>query len=117
MFGKIEAFEPGERILTFGEIGHEICIVVEGVVVAQVEREEGNRVLRAIHPGELFGEVALFTGTRTANIDAMTDVRVLRLNRESLERIQHRYPKIAAQIFWNLTGTVSERLADVTTRI
>lgn len=117
LFGKIEAFEPGERILTFGEIGHEICIVVEGVVVAQVEREEGNRVLRAIHPGELFGEVALFTGTRTANIDAMTDVRVLRLNRESLERIQNRYPKIAAQIFWNLTGTVSERLADVTTRI
>ena len=117
LFGKIEAFEPGERILTFGEVGHEICIVVEGVVVAQVERDEGNRVLRAIHPGELFGEVALFTGTRTANIDAMTEVRVLRLNRESLERIQNRYPKIAAQIFWNLTGTVSERLADVTTRI
>ena len=117
LFGKIESFEPGERILTFGEIGHEICIVVEGVVVAQVERDEGNRVLRAIHPGELFGEVALFTGTRTANIDAMTDVRVLRLNRESLERIQSRYPKIAAQIFWNLTGTVSERLADITTRV
>ena len=117
LFGKIESFEPGERILTFGEIGHEICIVVEGVVVAQVERDEGNRVLRAIHPGELFGEVALFTGTRTANIDAMTDVRVLRLNRESLERIQNRYPKIAAQIFWNLTGTVSERLADITTRV
>ncbi|MGR8948127.1 MAG: efflux RND transporter permease subunit, partial [Gammaproteobacteria bacterium] len=117
LFGKIESFSPGERILTFGEVGHEICIVVEGVVVAQVERDEGNRVLRAIHPGELFGEVALFTGTRTANIDAMTEVRVLRLNRESLERIQSRYPKIAAQIFWNLTGTVSERLADVTTRI
>lgn len=117
LFGKIESFEPSERILTFGEVGHEVCIVVEGVVVAQVERDEGNRVLRAIHPGELFGEVALFTGTRTANIDAMTNVRVLRLNRESLERIQNRYPKIAAQIFWNLTGTVSERLADVTTRI
>ena len=117
LFGKIESFAPAERILTFGEIGHEVCIVVEGVVVAQVEREEGNRVLRAIHQGELFGEVALFTGTRTANIDAMTHVRVLRLNRESLERIQNRYPKIAAQIFWNLTGTVSERLVDVTTRI
>ena len=86
LFGKIESFEPSERILTFGEVGHEVCIVVEGVVVAQVEREEGNRVLRAIHPGELlFGEVALFTGTRTANIDAMTECsRVLRLNRESL---------------------------------
>ena len=47
----------------------------------------------------------------------MTDVRVLWLNQESLERIQSRYPRIAAQLFWNLTGTVAVRLADITTRV
>ena len=117
LFGKIESYEPSDRILTIDEKGHEICILIEGVVVAQVPRAEGNRVLRALHPGDVFGEVALFTGTRTANIEAMSDVRVLWLNQESLDRIQSRYPKIAAQIFWNLTGTVAERLADVTKRI
>ncbi len=74
-------------------------------------------MLRALHPGEVFGEVALFTGKRSANIDAMTGVRVLWLNQESLERIQSRYPRIAARLFWNLTGTVSERLADITRRV
>lgn len=117
LFGRIEPYEPGDRILSFGEQGEEICILIEGVVVAQVARPEGNRVLRALHPGEVFGEVAMFTGKRSANIDAMTNVRVLWLNRESLERIQSRYPRIAAQLFWNLTGTVSERLADITRRV
>ena len=117
LFGRIEPYEPGDRIVEFGEEGHEICILIEGVVVVQVARPEGNRVLRALHPGDVFGEVALFTGKRTANIDAMTDVRVLWMNLESLERIQSRYPRIAAQLFWNLTGTVSERLADITARV
>jgi len=117
LFGRIEPYGPGDRIISFGEEGHEICILIEGVVVVQVSRPEGNRVLRALHPGDVFGEVALFTGKRTANIDAMTDVRVLWLNQESLDRIQSRYPRIAAQLFWNLTGTVAERLADITSRV
>lgn len=117
LFGRIEPYEPGDRIISFGDEGKEICILIEGVVVAQVSRPEGNRVLRALHPGEVFGEIALFTGKRSADIDAMSDVRVLWLNQESLERIQTRYPRIAAQLFWNLTGTVAHRLADMTTRI
>ena len=117
LFGRIEPYGPGDRIISFGEQGHDICILIEGVVVVQVSRPEGNRVLRALHPGEVFGEVALFTGKRSADIDAMTDVRVLWLNQESLERIQSRYPAIAAQLFWNLTGTVAHRRADLTSRV
>jgi CRP-like cAMP-binding protein len=117
LFGRIEPYEPGDRIVAFGEEGSEICILIEGVVVVTLSRPEGDRVLRAIHPGEVFGEIALFTGKRSANIDAMTNVRVLWLNHESLSRIQSRYPRIAAQLFWNLTGTVAERLADLTNRV
>ena len=117
LFGRIEAYTPGKRIITEGDEGHEICIVVEGTVAARVTREEGDVTLREMHPGSVMGEIALFTGKRTAHIDAVNDVRVLWLNQESLERIEMRYPKIAARIFWNLTGTVAERLADVTERL
>ena len=117
LFGRIEAYVPGQRIIAQGEEGHEICILIEGTVAASLTLPEGEKFLREMHPGEVFGEVALFTGKRTAHIDAVDDVRVLWLNQESLERIQIRYPKIAAHIFWNLTGTVAERLADVTARL
>ncbi len=117
LFGRIEAYKPGERIIKQGEEGHEICILIEGTVAAKVTRDDGDALLREMHPGEVFGEVALFTGQRTAHIDAVDDVRLLWMNQESLERIRIRYPKIAAHIFWNLTGTVAERRADVTARL
>ena len=117
LFGRIEAYTPDERIIEHGEEGHEICILIEGTVAARVTRDDGDALLREMHLGDVFGEVALFTGKRTAHIDAVANVRVLWLNQESLERIRIRYPKIAAQIFWNLTGTVAERLADVTARL
>ena len=117
LFGRIEAYVPDQRIIEQGEEGHEICILIEGTVAAKVTRPEGDALLREMHPGEVFGEVALFTGKRTAHIDAVDNVRLLWLNQESLERIRSRYPKIAAHIFWNLTGTVAERLADVTARL
>ena len=117
LFGRIETYTPDERIIEHGEEGHEICILIEGTVAARVTRDDGDALLREMHPGDVFGEVALFTGKRTAHIDAVDNVRVLWLNQESLERIRIRYPKIAAQIFWNLTGTVAERLADVTARL
>ncbi len=117
LFGRIEAYTPGDRIITAGEEGREICIIVEGTVAARVTRDEGDVTLREMHPGSVMGEVALFTGKRTAHIDAVDNVRVLWLNQESLERIESRYPKIASRIFWNLTGTVAERLADVTERL
>lgn len=42
LFGRIEPDAPGDRIISFGEQGHEICVLIEGVVVAQVERPEGT---------------------------------------------------------------------------
>ena len=42
-------------------------------------------VLRAVGPGEVFGEVALFTSSpRTASVEAVTDVKAVVVTPESL---------------------------------
>ncbi len=117
LFGRIEEYGPGERIIRIGASGNEFCILIEGFVVTTLPGPAGDRVIHALHPGEVFGEVALFTGTRSANIDTMTTVRVLWLNQESLERIRTRYPRIAALMFWNLSDTLAGRLAEITARV
>lgn len=117
LFGRIEAYAPGDRIIEQGQEGQEMCILIEGIVTAKVKRDDNDLSLQQIRPGDIFGEVALFTRERMAHIDAEEYVRVLWLNQESLERIQTRYPKIAAQMFWNLTGTVAERLVQTTERL
>ena len=62
-------------------------------------RRNGNdQVLRRLKRGDLIGEVALFHGLRTANVHAQSDARLLRLSNACLDRIQARYPQIAAQL-------------------
>ncbi len=117
LMGTIQSFDGGTRVLQIGDEGSEICVVIDGELVATLPREGGDRVLRPLERGDLIGEVALFHGTRTANVDARTPVRVLRLNDRCLERLQDRYPRIAAQLYRNLGDILASRLADTTGRL
>jgi CRP-like cAMP-binding protein len=53
---------------------------------------------------------------RTANVDALTDVRFLRLDTSNLERLRKRDPRIGAQVLWNLSAVMANRLANATER-
>ncbi len=59
----------------------------------------------------------MFEGERTADVDAVTDVRALRLTRGNLERLRRRYPRIAARVFWNLSELLAGRLVSLTHKL
>jgi len=63
------------------------------------------------------GEVAIFHGRRSVDVTADTDVRVLRFTRASLERIRRRHPRTGAQLYANLTKTLTDRVATTTERM
>ena len=67
--------------------------------------------------GDVIGEVGLFHGTRTANVDALTDVRLVRLTPDNLARLRRRHPRIQAQILQNLSRILADRLASATNRM
>ena len=117
ILGTIKSFKQGEDILRLGEEGSDIHIVIEGEAKAYLQRDGGEQILRQLKRGDLIGEVALFHGQRTANVGATTDIRLLRLSNSCLERIQARYPPIAAQLYHNLGVILADRLADVTERL
>jgi eukaryotic-like serine/threonine-protein kinase len=82
-----QRFAQGALLLREGDVGDRAYIVTEGT--CEVFRVVGNRTetLRVIGPGGVVGEIGLFTGsTRVANVRATTDVRVLVVTREALER-------------------------------
>jgi len=66
--------------------------------------------------GDVVGEVALFHGKRTADVDAVTDVRLLRLTGDNLDRLRRRYPRIGSRVLWNLSQVLAARMAEVTER-
>jgi CRP-like cAMP-binding protein len=111
LVASVVRFAGGQRILKAGEPGHEMFVVIDGELTASVMREEGRVELGRLGRGDAFGEAALFHGKRTADVDAASDVRVLRLSRASLERLSRRYPRIALTVARNLNEILADRLA------
>ena len=67
--------------------------------------------------GQVVGEVALFYRKRSADVDAETDVRLLRFGEEDIARVRRRYPRIAATVLYNLNRVQAQRLVENTQRI
>lgn len=83
----VATFPRGSIILHEGDPGVTAYIVVAGTceIYRVVDGEKDH--LRTVGPGEVFGEVAFFTGAlRSATVEATTDVSVLVVTRAALER-------------------------------
>lgn len=92
-------FKSGEEIIRKGEEGDSMYILVEGV--AEVLVPDGNKMVRLnqLSPGEFFGEMSLLTGElRSADVIAITDTVVYRLEREDLNQTIRLHPEIIEKI-------------------
>jgi len=113
----IRSFPAGQRLFSDGEAGEEMYVVIDGELVASVERDGARAELARHRRGDLVGEVALLRGKRSADVDSASDVRLLRLTRDSLDRLSRRYPRTALKVSRNLNLALADRLARSTDRI
>jgi hypothetical protein len=75
-------FRPGEVIVSEGDPADRFYIIESGQVEATKSAAEGDVHVRTMGAGEYFGEIGLLaTGTRTATVQAVSEVRVLSLGR------------------------------------
>jgi len=78
----VETFPAETRIIRQGDPGDKFYLVREGNL--DVSRENHPTPLARLGPGDFFGEAALLTGEpRNAHVDAVTDVVIYSLDRES----------------------------------
>jgi predicted RND superfamily exporter protein len=113
----IQTFPSGHELFRIGDRGNEMYVVIDGELTASVPSVRGSVVLRTIRRGDVVGEVGLFHGQRIAHVVAVTDVQLLRLTQRNLRRLKDRYPRIAAQVFANMSSFLAERLATLTPRV
>ena len=90
---------------------------VDGRLRVTVEHAGRTVELETARRGDVIGEVALFCGKRTADVDAIGDVRLLCLTRANLGRLNRWHPRIASRVFQNLSGILAHRLARETQRV
>jgi serine/threonine-protein kinase len=77
----------GALVLREGDTPDSAYILVEGQCELFREVYGIKRFMRVLGPGEVFGETSIFgSSTRTASVSAITDITLVRVTREALER-------------------------------
>jgi predicted RND superfamily exporter protein len=100
-----------------GQKSDGIYVIVDGCLRSSVERDGRPVLLNKHERGDVVGEVGIFYGERTANVDCETDVRLLRMDESDLSRLKRRYPRLAAQLYRNLSKILAGRLVAATPRV
>lgn len=101
-------YSTGQPVFNYGDPGHAMYIVRSGEVEIFVRNDQGEKiVLETSRPGDIFGEIALLDGgPRTAWVAALTDVELLRLDREHFEA----YVRQCTPAALNLLSVAARRL-------
>jgi hypothetical protein len=96
-----EAREAGEIVLSEGEAAHSIYVIQHGVVRVYVKARDGrDGFLRALSAGEVFGEIGVLTRKKqTATVVAAADCALLRIDKETLDRVVTAHPEVQAALY------------------
>ena len=115
---RIKDFAAGETIFLMGSAGNSMMAVLSGTVRISIPSPEGREIVLAIlHPGEVFGEIALLDGKeRTADAKAVTPCSLAVLTRHDvltfLERTPTSWPKLVEVLCERLRRT-DQQIAEV----
>lgn len=93
---EVESHDEGSVIISEGDAGSSMYLVVSGEVKVYTRAQTGSSVyLAKLGEGDFFGEVSVLTGKpRTATITASQRTELLRLDKEKLDNALSTYPGI-----------------------
>ncbi len=105
---------PDTTLIHQDEAPGDVFVLESGRLRVETLTAEGTRIrLRTLRPGVVVGEVALYTGVpRTADVVTETPAVVLRLSKQTIERIEAEEPELAARLHRWLAWTLANRLGD-----
>lgn len=102
---------PGETILSEGDRGDEMYLILEGAVEVSRQLPRGRRVLTTLGAGQIFGEGAFLLGTpRSADVTALAECHLLAVNNMEFDALSALDPQIAIKMLRNLSRVLCLRL-------
>ena len=105
---------PGDVLFRQGERGDTLLVVLDGHLVAKVEKDGGGaEEVARLGPGEVVGEMAFVDAeARSATVSAPAGATVLEFSRDVLASLRAARPRAAASIQRNVLVDVARRLRD-----
>ena len=90
-------FGPGDIVITQGDTGDSLFVVTSGEMKIFVKDPEKPRQLlvRTLRDGDFFGEISILSGRpRTATVTAASPCELLELDKQTLDEIVARHPRV-----------------------
>ncbi len=109
--GAIVLFGPNEALVTHGETGNSMFVILDGNVQVVGKSNTGTQVVLAkLGSGECFGEASLLTGEpRNATVRAETDTLVLKIRKKDISPLIEANPALAGRLGELLERRQTER--------
>lgn len=97
---EVRACQPDEVIFRRGDAAHHMMVVVSGRVQISSPSHEGDKIIFAtMHPGDVFGEMALIDGhERSTDAIAVEPTELLELQRDEFIKILENNPKLTIDL-------------------
>lgn len=118
LISELQEFEATELLVEQGTFGRSMYLILSGQV--DVVRRIGNKTKRIAvsGPGQVLGEVGYIREIRrTADVRALTHVEALRFDYEKLKKDLKFFPHIVANLNFNISYILGERLAHMLDRM
>jgi len=106
---EVRTIGAGLALVQAGENDRALYLLTEGTVGVRLPRDEGP--FKTIDAPSVLGELAFFDGRpRSATLDAVTDVEVVRLDQAGFERLAAAAPELAHAMLRDLARILALRL-------
>ena len=108
-FAEVRDVPAGLALVQAGESDRALYLLIEGTLAVRMPREE--TAFKSIDAPSVVGELAFFDGApRSATLDALTDVQVVRIDMDSFRRLSDAEPALAETMLMDLARILALRL-------
>jgi CRP-like cAMP-binding protein len=108
-FAEVREVPAGLALVQAGEDDRALYLLIDGTLGVRMPREE--TAFKTIDSPSVVGELAFFDGSpRSATLDALTDVQVVRIDMDCFQRLSEAEPDLASQMLMDLARILALRL-------
>jgi CRP/FNR family cyclic AMP-dependent transcriptional regulator len=108
-YAEVRRVGAGLAVVQAGEQDRALYLLTEGTVGVRLPRDEG--AFKTIDAPSVLGELAFFDGRpRSATLDAVTDVEVVRLDAAAFARLSAEAPELGHAMLLDLARILALRL-------
>ncbi|MBW1771684.1 MAG: MMPL family transporter [Deltaproteobacteria bacterium] len=112
VISELSEFAEGELLVEQGTFGRSMFLILSGEVEVARRSDGKSQRITLLGPGQVFGEIGYIKEIhRTADVRALSPVEALRFDYRKLKKDLKFFPHIVANLNFNISVILGERLA------